>query len=77
MISPDAAKYFWDVDPSLLDEKKHERLIISRILNYGDLADWRWLAGTYGKGRVLAVVRSGGRLGLREPARRLADLIFS
>ena len=77
MISPTQAKYFWDVDPAVLDERKHERLVISRVLNYGRIADWNWLASTYGKHRVSAMLHSDARFGLREPARRLAYLVFS
>jgi hypothetical protein len=77
MISPTLTKYFWDLDPATLDERKHERLVISRVLNYGRMADWRWLARTYGKHHVSAILHSGVRLGLREPARRLANLLFS
>ena len=77
MISPTLAKYFWDVDPAVLDERKHEQLVISRILNYGRIADWLWLASTYGKHYISAILHSDTRLGLREPARRLANLVFS
>jgi hypothetical protein len=77
MISPSAAKYFWDMDPSTLDQQKHSRLIISRLLNYGRLNDWRWLLHTYGKSRLSTALYTDTRLGIREPARRLAGLIFS
>ena len=77
MLSPTAQKYFWDVNLDALDERKNERFIISRLLNYGRLDDWRWLVRTYGKHRISAILRSDARLGLREPARRLANIIFS
>ena len=77
MVSPSAAKYFWDLDPTTLDEKRHERLIISRLLNYGQLEDWCWLLHTYGKDRLTAMLHSEGRLGVRESARRLAGVIFA
>ena len=31
--------FFWDIDPSSLDENKSSRLIIERVMNYGDLND--------------------------------------
>lgn len=76
MISPAAAQYFWDIDPRTVDEKKHERFIISRLLNYGRLSDWQWLLRTYGRERIIAALRET-RSGLREPVRRLALLMFS
>lgn len=76
MIPTSASAYFWDVDPRKLDTRTHERFIISRLLNYGGLEEWRWLAKTYGSARLSTVLRSTARLGLREPARRLAVLMF-
>ena len=76
MLYPSLAQYFWDIDFKTLDEKKHERYIISRILNYGRLNDWRWLLRTYGSERVSGIIHSKARLGLREPAKRLASIIF-
>jgi hypothetical protein len=40
-------KYFWDVDPVSLDREKDNIFIISRILEYGDLAAVRWLLRAY------------------------------
>lgn len=77
MISPSAAKYFWDLDPQTLDETKHERLIVSRLLNYGRLDDWRWLVRTYGKDRLTAMLNPRGRMGIRESARHLAAVILA
>lgn len=77
MISSSAAKYFWDIDPRTLDDAKHARLIISRLLNYGRLDDWRWLERTYGKPRLASALHSESRMGIREPARRLAKLMFA
>jgi hypothetical protein len=74
--SPSVTKYFWDVDARTLDQVKHERLIVSRLLNYGELCDWRWLSRTYGKDRIAALLHSESRLGIREPAFRLAKLVF-
>ena len=31
---------FWDVDPETVDEVKHRRFIIQRVLERGDLDDW-------------------------------------
>jgi hypothetical protein len=76
MISSAAAKYFWDVDPKSLDIQKHERLIISRLINYGTLDDWRWLASTYGKERIARALHARGRTSIRTEARYLAEIVF-
>ncbi len=77
MIPPSAIKYFWDVDGLMLDEQKHERLIISRLLNFGRLQDWRWLVHTYGRNRLSAILNSESRLSVRDPARALARIMFT
>lgn len=41
-------KLLWDADIRSLDERVHRRLIMERVLNYGALADWRWLVARYG-----------------------------
>jgi hypothetical protein len=77
MIPPAAQKYFWEVNPQSLNTRKHERLIVSRLLNYGRLDDWRWLIQTYGRNRVFTMLQSDSRLGVRESVSRLANIFFS
>ena len=36
---------FWDVDPETVDEVKHRRFIIQRVLERGDFED---MCGTFG-----------------------------
>lgn len=76
MIPLTLAKFFWDTDYSTLDIKKNERTVIFRILNYGALLDWRWLAETYGQKHLSEVLHTKDRTSLREPVRRLANLFF-
>ena len=38
---------FWDVDPETVDEVKHRRFIIQRVLERGQLDDWRHLRDHY------------------------------
>jgi len=51
-------KYFWDTDASQLDVKKHQRYIIGRILEHGDLEAARWLLQAYSKENIQEVLRS-------------------
>jgi hypothetical protein len=81
MIPPSLEKFFWDTGFSKLDLKKNEQTIVSRVLNYGALVDWRWLAETYGKARVAHILQTKSsiqsRTNIREPARRLAMVLFA
>lgn len=77
MIPQSIAKYFWDIKPDTLDMNKHERTIVSRVLNYGTLSDWRWLADKYGKTHVAGIANTEGRTSVKEPTRRLASILFS
>jgi len=76
MIPPELARLFWDTNFSSLGLEQNDRTVISRVLNYGTLGDWRWLAKTYGRERVQAILTAKGRASLREPARRLAEVLF-
>ena len=38
---------FWDVDISEIDEEKHRRYIIQRVIERGDLSDWNSLKNRY------------------------------
>jgi hypothetical protein len=44
--------YFWDIDPYHLDEIKSKRLIIERIMNYGNLHEIRLIKKYYGEKEI-------------------------
>lgn len=72
-------KLLWDADPRSLNVEAHEQLIIERAINYGTLADWRWLVTHYGARAVLAALKMrgiSGRSAIRSEARELASLII-
>lgn len=54
---PRRASLFWDVDPKTLDQKKHARYIIERILDFGTDREVRWLMRTYSKRKIKAVIQ--------------------
>jgi hypothetical protein len=45
--------YFWDVDIHQIDEEKSKRLIIERVINYGNLQEIKVLIGFYGKKEII------------------------
>ncbi len=47
---------FWDVDPAKLDVDKHAPLIISRVVELGQLEDWHTVRRHYGDARMIQVV---------------------
>ncbi len=72
-------RLFWDMDIERLDIEAHKRTIITRVLNTGTLADWRWLRAAYGLHevrRVLASTLPFGRDEIRRESRSLASLLL-
>ena len=41
-------RLFWDTNPEDIDMEEHIAFIISRVLEYGTLSDWRFIQKYYG-----------------------------
>lgn len=54
---PRRPSLFWDVDPKIVDPKKHARYIIERILDFGTDKEVRWMWNAYSKSQVRDVVK--------------------
>ena len=80
MDIPDNIKdLFWEWDKTALDTEKHKSAIIERVINYGTLRDWRWLAATYGREEVRRVTRDRAASrpeNIRPRAGHLAEILF-
>jgi hypothetical protein len=77
-LSTQIGRLFWDMDPTKLGVKEHAKTIIERVLNYGTLADWRWLVKSYGGDEVRRVAAARDRFGrtnVRPQASRLVSLL--
>ena len=48
---------FWDVDPKTIDEKKHARYIIERVLDFGNDKEVRWVYHNYSPRVIKDVVK--------------------
>lgn len=48
---------FWDVDPKIIDPKKHARYIIERVIDFGGDTEVRWLWSFYSRGLIRDVVK--------------------
>jgi hypothetical protein len=72
-------KLLWDADLRSFDMQTHKRLLVERVLNYGTLADWRWLVARYGAQNIRTALQARSvfpRSAIRDEARQLASLII-
>jgi len=67
---------FWSTDFSQIDPHRDERLIIVRVINYGNWQHWQWLVNFYGKEEVKRVLKEIPASELRPPAWRLISLLL-
>ena len=45
---------FWDIDLDVFDAEINSRQLIQRVLEYGQLEDWRFLCDFYGLERIVS-----------------------
>ena len=48
---------FWDTDPSTLDVKKYPAYVIQRVLENGEMQDWRLINKIYGLPKIVEVCK--------------------
>ena len=66
----------WSYNFDRIDPAKHRKPIIIQAINYGTLAQWRWLTQRYGRDGVRQVLGTVPVTEIRPHARRLAALMF-
>lgn len=49
---------FWDIDKEQADLDKYPSFFIQRVLEYGNLNDWKILLNYYGKNRIASICKS-------------------
>ena len=47
-MNPLSPRLFWDTNPEEVDMQEHKAFIISRVLEYGTISDWRFILKYYG-----------------------------
>lgn len=67
--------FFWDVQKDKLDLRDDQKLIIKRVLKYGDLSAWRWLFNNYPAKIIKEVALAKGRSALPERTLKLFILL--
>ena len=55
-------RFFWDMDLNKMDDDKHKRIIIERVLTIGDIGDLKKLVKTYGLEVIIQEVKNAGYL---------------
>jgi hypothetical protein len=75
-IPENLRRLLWSYDFERIDAQKHQKTLIVQAINYGNLADWRWLSDTYGRDALRRTLRSIPASEFRPQARRLAGLMF-
>lgn len=54
----DFSKYlFWDTKYNKVDLNKHSSYIVSRVLEYGTLDDWKYIKDYYGLETIVEIAR--------------------
>jgi len=66
----------WSYNFDRIDPAKHKKTIIVQAINYGTLAQWRWLRETYGRDAVRQVLCTVPATEIRSRARALSSLMF-
>ena len=55
-------RYLWDVKEESLDVNMHSGFVIERVLEYGDTDSFSWILKTYGKEKILDVLKKSKRI---------------
>jgi hypothetical protein len=66
----------WSYKFSEMDPEKHKETIITNVLNYGDLDQWRWLIKTYGRKQLKEIIESMPASQFRKPVVTLLSLLL-
>jgi hypothetical protein len=69
--------FFWSYRFGELDARKDEKTVITQLINYGSLTEWRWLIRQYGTAEVKRLLESIPATEIKPRSRALASLLFS
>jgi hypothetical protein len=72
-------RLFWDINKEKLDINSHKKNIIERTINYGVLADWKWLSSVYNRKTIMNILNSKNkfnRKNIRPRTQHLASILF-
>jgi hypothetical protein len=69
--------FFWSYRFEELETAKDEKTVIVQLINYGNLAHWRWLVRQYGIDEIRRVLQSIPASEIKPRTRTLASVLFS
>lgn len=56
-LAPLRKTLFWDADIEKLDAEQDAQFVIGRVLDFGNLAEWKHIQGLYGRKRIADAAR--------------------
>jgi hypothetical protein len=68
---------FWSYRFDELELNKDEKTVVTQLINYGSLTEWRWLIRQYGTEEVKRLLQSLPATEIKPRTRVLASLLFS
>jgi hypothetical protein len=70
-------RLFWSFRFDELDPTRDEKTVVIQVINYGSLAEWRWLVREYGMPEVRRMLGTITETEIKPRTRGLASLLFS
>jgi hypothetical protein len=67
---------FWSYKLTQQDIFRNQEEIITQVINYGDLDDWKWLKKVYRIKKLREIIANIPKTSFRPSALKLAQLIF-
>src|SRR5580698_2015477 len=75
---PDSLRpFFWSYRFEELEPGRDEKTVVTQLINYGSLTEWRWLIRQYGTEEVKRLLQSLPATEIKPRTRVLASLLFS
>ena len=68
---------FWSYRFEELEPGKDEKTVVTQLINYGSLTEWRWLVRQYGSVEIKRLLQSLPATEIKPRTRVLASLLFS
>ena len=56
-VPKEVQRLFWDVKKGEVDTEVHRSYIIRRVMDFGNMADVKWMEETYSTERIVEVVK--------------------
>lgn len=56
----------WEFDGSKFDFEKSRTIVIERVVERGDMMDWKEIIRCYGKDNILAIVKNSKNLDIKD-----------